>query len=450
MTTTLRTLRNLALVSLGIALLAGCSAKSPVPVVEQRTVVEAKPERLPALQLGREPDIRILLTRNVSAVEVRCSRGFVALDARGRVMGRYGTGQRYHFFQSRRSPDRLEVYSESLRGGARTRAALGRLPFHDAVYLQPESGGVLSVNGQSYRGRFKLWREGDHFSCLNLLPLELYLRGVVPHEIGHLKASGFEAMKAQAVASRNYALQRLADSRDRPWDMVDTVFDQVYRGVHEESRWANRAIEATRGQVLYDGARPAEVYYSSTCGGYTTDIDQVWKHAPAAHLVAVRDADAAGRSWCHSSKYFRWRHSWSARELGQILRAYLPAAAELPSGTKIGYIRDVRITQTTPEGRAKRLEVETDRGTFVVKGDRIRSALKRDLDGNALRSILFQLQAERDAQGRLVRLTAVGAGWGHGIGMCQVGAIARSAAGESYDQILAAYYPGTRLRRVWH
>ncbi len=439
--------RALSLLPLALILLVGCKPKPPLTT---RTVYDAEQPGLPALDLRREPELRILLSQGISAVELRSSRGFAVLDGGGRELARYGSGRRYHFFHERRYPDRLEVYTDHKRGGRRSRAFLRRLPFRGTLFLQPARGGTLTVNGRSYRGRIKLQRQGRRFNCLNLLPLELYLRGVVPHEIGHLKGSGFEAMKAQAVASRSYAIQRLRDSRGKAWDMVDTVYDQVYLGAKDEWRWANKAIEATRGQVLWAGNAQAEVYYASTCGGATTGIDEVWEHGPVSHLASMRDADARGRSWCRSSKYFRWRYSWSAKELGEILRAYLPQMAKLPAKTRIGHLEDIRITAFTPEGRAKRLEVITDRGRYVVKGDRIRSALKRDMKGNALRSTFFRLKVERDARGRLARVSAHGAGWGHGIGMCQVGAIARSKAGQSYDRILEAYYQGTRLKRLWH
>lgn len=456
-----RRLRSLLpLLSLPFALLAftGCETKPPIetrtvrerPPVERRSS-DARRGRTQA-GLGREPELRILLARRVSGVELEASRGFVALDEKGRVLARYAGDRRYNFFQERQTPDRLEVVGEGLRGGAKTRATLGRLPFAEGVTLQPLAGGLFTVNGKPYRGRLRLWREEDHFSVNNLLPMEAYLRGVVPHEIGNLPPSGYEAMKAQSVASRTYALNRLEASRHRGWDMMDTVADQVYRGAADESPAANRAIEATRGQVLMDatGEVAAEVYYASTCGGATVAIDEVWKHAPVAHLTLVHDVDSQGRAWCRSSKLFRWRQAWSAKQLGQILRAYLPAAAGLPAGTEIGYLKDIAVTQRTPEGRAKRLEVTTDKGLFVVNGDRIRSALKRNLEGDALRSIFFELETQRDKQGRLVRVVATGAGWGHGIGMCQVGAIGRSVAGQRFDEILGAYYPGTRLRRLWH
>ncbi len=433
----------------GIALV-GCSPKTPVRTDPTRPVSPPdRGPRVPYTQIRREPDLRILLVRNVSAVEIRGSRGFVVLDEAGRRLAGYGAGQRIHLFQRPEAPDRLDVHSELRRGGKMSRAARRRLPFRGPVLLQPQRGGTLTLNGNSYRGRIRLQPRRDHFDCVNLVPMEQYLRGVVPHEIGHLKRKGFEAMRAQAVVSRNYAVQRLADSRDKPWDMVATVYDQVYRGAREEWHLANRAIESTRGQVLWTRGDLAEVYYASTCGGATADIHQVWRHPTTPHLVSLRDADSRGLSWCRSSKYYRWRHSWSARELGQILRAFLPAAAGLPGGTRIGRVKDLRILSYTPEGRVKELEVITDRGRYQVFGDRIRSALKRDMKGNALRSIMFRLEKEHDAQGRLVRVSAVGAGWGHGIGMCQVGAIGRSKAGQGYQNILAAYYPGTQLRRLW-
>lgn len=400
-------------------------------------------------RLRREPDVRILLVRSVSAVEVRASRGFVILNESGHRLASYSGSQRIHLFQHPAAPERLSVYSEVRRGGKRARAERKRLPFKQAVMIQPLKGGTLRLNGRDYRGRMRLVRNGAHFDCVNYVPMEKYLRGVVPHEIGRLKRDGFEAMKAQAVAARNYAVQRLVQSRERSYDMVATVYDQVYRGARSEWHLANRAIEATRGQVLWTRGGLAEVYYASTCGGITADIHEVWDHPATPHLISLRDADRKGRSWCRSSKYFRWTHTWSGRELGRILRAYLPQAAGLPAQTKIGRLRDLYVLDYSPDGRASVLEVVTDKGRYQVHGDRIRSALKRDLDGNALRSIMFRLKKERDAQGRLVRVTAVGAGWGHGIGMCQVGAIARSKVGASYRQILNAYYPYTELRQIW-
>jgi stage II sporulation protein D len=405
--------------------------------------------RVPELDLKQEPTLRILLIQSVNGVELSSNQGLKILNARGRQLARYGRGKNIRLFQRTASPDRLGVFTEFNRRGRKMRAQRKSLAFKDAVIIQAERNGIIRLNGHSYRGRMLLLRKGKHFHCINLVALEQYLRGVVPHEIGNLGRKGFEAMKAQAVISRNYAVQRMQDGRNADWDMVDTVFDQVYRGARGEHDLASRAVEATRGQILWTGKSTAEVYYSSTCGGSTTAIEKVWNHAGTQHLVSIRDADDQGRSWCRGSKYFRWKHSWSARELGRILRSYLPQAAGLDENAPIGHLIDLEIRSFTPEGRVKELDVLTTLGTFRVRGDRVRTALKRDIEGNALRSIMFRLGKQYDERKRLTRVTAYGAGWGHGIGLCQVGAIARAKAGQRYSTILTAYYPRTSLRQLW-
>jgi len=400
----------------------------------------------PGLVAGQEPELRILLVRSVNALEISANRGLDILGPKGRRLLRLKPRRTYHLFQDPKRADELAVY-ESIHQGRSLRKLAPLIPFESSAWVQPR-GAVFELNKRRYGGRLRLLRADRHFTCVNFLPLEQYLRGVVPNEIGRLGERAFEALKVQAVASRTYAVQRLRESRGEPWDMVDSVADQVYRGA---GSWglADRAIRETRGELVARGREPAEIYYSSTCGGYTADISKVWKHPAAAHMAGVRDADAEGRSWCRGSKYFRWSQSWSAKQLGRILRAYLPRALGLPDDTAVGRLKDLRILEYSPEGRVLILEVVTDRGRFKVIGDRIRSALKRDMKGRALRSTMFRLRKEYDAEGRLLRVTALGAGWGHGVGLCQVGAIERSKAGQGYREILKAYFPTTILRKYW-
>ncbi|MDP6419522.1 MAG: SpoIID/LytB domain-containing protein [Candidatus Krumholzibacteria bacterium] len=425
------------LVLIALPLLLACSSKPPLP-----------PGEISRENLDREPEMRVLLVQSVNALELRASRGLVIRNAKGQILGRLKGRKSFHFFQNPKSPRKLRVYEEK-PSRKKLRKSLLEIPFRSKLILETRPGSELQLNGKRYRGRIVLLRRGKHFHCINYIPVEEYLEGVVPHEIGHLGRKGMAAMKAQAVASRTYAVQRLQERKKADWDMVDTVSDQVYRGAGGGSRLATRAVRQTRGELLALGSNPAEIYYSSTCGGHTVAIDDAWNHAPVPHLGAVRDEDEKGRSWCSSSRYFRWTHSWSAKELGEILRAYLPRYSDLREGSDIGHLRDVRILEYSQDGRIRLLEVSTDRGSFPVKGDRIRSVLKRNLRGTPLRSTMFRLKKERNQEGQLLRVTAFGAGWGHGIGLCQVGAINRSKAGQSYREILEAYYPGTGLRRFW-
>ncbi len=400
----------------------------------------------PVLVAGEEPEVRILLVRSVNALKIRSSKSVDIISKGGRRLARLKGKKIYHLFQDPEDPDRLKIF-EAAHDGRRLKSIGGPIPFQSDTWIVPRSAS-FELNGKRYRGRLRIFPKGDHFTCVNHLPMEEYLRGVVPHEIGRLGRSGYQALKVQAVASRTYAVQRLRASRNQPWDMVDSIADQVYQGA---GSWdlADRAIKETRGELVSLGREPAEIYYSSTCGGHTADIHKAWRHPETEHMEGVRDADRYGRSWCRGSKYFRWTHSWSAKDLGAILRAYLPSAADLPRGTRLGRLEDLRVLEYSPEGRVQVLEVITDRGRFKVTGDRVRSALKRNMRGVALRSTMFRLKKEYDAQGRLSRVTALGAGWGHGIGLCQVGAIERSKVGGDYREILKAYFPGTSIRRFW-
>jgi len=427
-----------------LLLLHACTPRVSAPPRPPSTGVDIDGGR-PVLVAGEEPQVRILLARSVNAMKIESPQSVEIYDAKGRRLIRLKGRRVYHLFQDPKHPEELRIF-ESVHGG-RSLEAEGKIPLETGTRLVPGSAS-FELNGKRYRGSLRLIRRGSHFTCVNHLPMEEYLRGVVPHEIGHLGRDGYEAMKVQAVASRTYAVQRLRESRGAEWDMVDTIYDQVYEGA---GSWepADRAIRATRGELVALGKEPAEVYYSSTCGGHTADIGVVWNHAGAPHMEGVRDADALGRSWCRSSRYFRWTHSWSAAELGRIFRSYLPGAAGLPAGTRIGRLRDVRILEYSPEGRVQVLEVVSDQGRFQVRGDRVRTAMKRNMSGLALRSTMFRLGKEYDEEGRLVRVMAHGAGWGHGIGLCQVGAIERSKAGQDYREILKAYFPGTTIRRFW-
>ncbi len=441
-------LRRLILLLPALIILSACTPRVSGPAVKPPPSSDggASSDPRPVLVAGEEPEVRILLVRSVSALKIRSNKSVDIISPRGRRLARLKGKKIYHLFQDPKDPGNMKIF-EGAHEGRNLKAVGGSIPLAKNTWIVPRSAS-FELNGKRYRGRLRLIPKNEHFTCVNHLPMEEYLRGVVPHEIGRLGRSGYQALKVQAVASRTYAVQRLRASRDEEWDMVDSIADQVYRGA---GSWdlADRAIRETRGELVSLGREPAEIYYSSTCGGHTADIHRAWRHDEARHMGGVRDADGQGKSWCRSSKYFRWTHSWSAKELGAILRAYLPSAASLPSGTRLGRLKDLRILEYSPDGRVQVLEAVTDRGRFQVVGDRVRTALKRDMKGVALRSTLFRLSKQYDDQGRLTRVTAVGAGWGHGIGLCQVGAIERSKAGHDYRDILKAYFPGTSIRRFW-
>jgi stage II sporulation protein D len=284
---------------------------------------------------------------------------------------------------------------------------------------------------------------------VNRLGLEDYLRGVVPREVGSLSPRDHAAIEAQAVASRSYAVARLAAPRARSYDMSAGVADQVYGGADAERPASDAAVAATAGQVLRHDGRVADAPYHSTCGGSTAAPDEVWQEqfgAPYLRRVSDRDP-ASGRAYCELSPRFTWRRTLDGPAAGAAIARYLDA---LPAerGRSVGRVRGVRVGRRTPSGRVAELVLDTDAGARAVRGNQIRTAL-RGAGGEILHSTYFSVESVAvGADGRVARLTLDGAGNGHGVGMCQWGAVGRARAGHDYRAILRAYYPGTTLGDV--
>jgi stage II sporulation protein D len=278
---------------------------------------------------------------------------------------------------------------------------------------------------------------------VNEVGLETYLEGVVPHEIGDPGADAYAAVQAQAVAARTYALSRIRMNRERAFDVEAGVADQVYKGRERQSRLASSAVRDTRGIVLSHDGELCETYYSATCGGHTSDIRTVWpdrKAAPYLYGSLDRPADGGG-AFCAGARNFRWRYSFSGRTLGAMVRQTIPAALGVPAD-RVGDLVDVRVSGRTASGRVRRLDIVTSKGTIPVEGDRIRRVIMLDLkSGRILPSTLFDVETVMSA-GRVGRVSFVGGGNGHGVGMCQNGAIGMARKGYSYPMILGHYYPG--------
>jgi stage II sporulation protein D len=198
--------------------------------------------------------------------------------------------------------------------------------------------------------------------------------------------------------------------------------------------------------LLYNGYL-IDAFYHSTCGGHTARVEETFDFPPAPYLTAVSDALPDGNGyWCQGSRYFRWSATWTSAELDAMMRRNLPAVVPLPPEGP-GSLVDVALESSTPEGRALSVAVRTTTGRFVVAEDAIRT-LFADSTGRILYSTQFLFRPEHVGT-RLISLTLVGGGWGHGIGMCQVGAMGRARAGWDYGRILAAYYPGTEVRALY-
>jgi stage II sporulation protein D (peptidoglycan lytic transglycosylase) len=380
-----------------------------------------------------EARIRVLLASTAAATRISSAESFVFVDGRDQhVLAHAPANQQW----------RVE------RDGARVRAVrpdgVPTIWVSGTLIARSEHGVPLAVGRRPYRGELRLSSGDSGIVVVNALAIDEYLRGVVPLEMGSRVAAESAAVQAQAVAARSYAFIRLAPDGARPYDVTSGVLDQAYGGVAAERPIATDAIASTRGLVLMYGGRAVNAPYHSACGGSTAAASEVWRSPDEAYLQSVSDRiPGTDRYYCDRSPRFNWTRVIEGATLEAALARYLATYTAVP-GRAPGAARDVAISARTRSGRVGMLTITTARGNFLLRGNDIRFVL-RPPGGEILNSTYFSVETTAAGDGTLARLTIRGAGNGHGVGMCQWGAIGRARAGQDFRTILRTYYPGTIL-----
>ena len=270
--------------------------------------------------------------------------------------------------------------------------------------------GNLLVMGSRYSGEIDIWRGDGGLYIVNELPLEDYIKDVVAAEVG--QDWDMEALKAQAVISRTYAVYQEMINTNSIYQIASSVINQVYKGSSPDVRIAY-AVSQTKGEIVTFDGKPIEAFYHSTCGGKTESPEEVFgKSYPYLRSV---------ESPCYLSPYCRWK-----REIPR---------EEIERGLNIIGIKEISIKSYTSTGRVKQVSIRTPSGTVAVNATDLRKAL----GWSRLPSTKFNLWSEGDSF--LFR----GSGYGHGVGLCQWGALQMARDGKSYRDILSFYYPGTTI-----
>ncbi|HKH93113.1 MAG TPA: SpoIID/LytB domain-containing protein, partial [Gemmatimonadaceae bacterium] len=212
-----------------------------------------------------------------------------------------------------------------------------------------------------------------------------------------------------------------------------------------EARIGNVSVDATQGLVLLYGGRVVNAPYHANCGGNTAAPQDSWRAAAEPYLQRVSDQiPGTPRYYCDQAPRFRWTRTFARDELRQAIARY---ARTLPGGAGgIGAVTSVAVTSVTPAGRVGTLTVDTDRGRWTLRGNEIRSALRTPA-GDLLYSTYFSVDVVPGRTG-VESLVLKGGGNGHGVGMCQSGAIGRARAGQDFRTILRTYYPGTTVGTI--
>lgn len=305
---------------------------------------------------------------------------------------------------------------------------VGSLEFGDRVRLVPTgANSALRIDDKLYRGVFSLRTNGEaKLTVIEELGIEEYLYGVLPREMN--ASWPLEALKAQAVVSRTFALRSLGKHDDRGFDLTADEFSQVYQNEDAVDPQVRRAVDSTAGQILTYKGRPMTTFFHSTCGGHTQPVDLVWGGGsePIKPLSGVRD------SFCRISPHWRWQAYFPNRDILRVLQA---------RGYKATKIKRIRVADKAGAGTVLWLEVDTDAADFRVRGADLRTWLgARDLKSVQFTRVV-KTQGGWEFHGR---------GYGHGVGLCQWGARAQAQKGRAYDKILDFYYPGSSIASAAH
>ncbi len=309
-------------------------------------------------------------------------------------------------------------------------------------------GGTLTLQPNAY----------GNYTLVNQVPLELYLRGVVPHEIG--PNAPVNSAKAQTIIARTYALRNLRRFAADNYQLCATTHCQVYYGLSGTNPQADKAIASTAGLVLTYNNELVDALYSSTAGGVTAKFSDVWNGEERPYLKAIIDSpqqvwDLAENSLDQEAAFrkfiglkdgfnetgrqvFRWRYEATLKDLTRDLKNYLEKRKHpLANFTTI---QSMKVTRRSPSGRVLTLAIDTDKGVIELAKNEARSAL------GPPRSTLFYLDPVYDNQKKLQGFTFVGGGLGHGVGMSQYGSYKLAQLGWSAEKILGFYYPGTKIQ----
>jgi len=273
----------------------------------------------------------------------------------------------------------------------------------------------IIIDERPFRGDATFIRTADnHITVVNDINVEDYIKGVLFHEVSHYWP--MEALKAQAVAARTYALYSI-NPVGKPYDVTNDIYSQVYGGRDSERYRTDLAVDYTRGQVLTYNNQIIPAYFHATCAGMTEDARELWNVADIPPLRGVPCP------FCQFSPHYHWKKNFQLKEIQEALNLH---------GFKVGEISDISIIDRDRSERIDHLKITQKDGQPLI----IRGKDFRDLMGpNVLMSNNYQVTMK----GYYVDI--VGKGWGHGVGMCQWGAYGMAKQQFNYKQILAYYYP---------
>lgn len=284
----------------------------------------------------------------------------------------------------------------------------------NAFWLEPSADGFVWIGDKWYRGRVMVTLEGGKLAAINYVDLEDYLYSVVGSEMPVSWPQA--ALQSQAVAARSYALYKQARTRSPLYDVDATTTFQVYKGLLQEAPSTISAVDATKNKIVTYNGQVIEAMFHSSSGDFTENASDVWS-SDVPYLRGVEDYDK-------TSPVARWEQTFTVSEFSSKIGS-------------VGQVTSIGAPTLTQLGRVASITIAGDRGSKVLKGSDVRTAL-------GLRSTHFTIKLDKNAD----KVTVTGSGFGHGVGMSQWGARTLAEQGWSFDQILQHYYQSTAIAQL--
>ena len=306
----------------------------------------------------------------------------------------------------------------------------------------------------TYRGDFLVRFQDNGFTLINIVNMEEYLYGVVPSEMPPSWPQ--EALKAQAVAARTYTFQHMDRHRKKGYDVCSQQHCAVYSGLNGENKNSNKAVDDTRGQILYgSNYKILDTFYSHDCGGHTQDVNEVWGLKKVASLAGVYDGKNTlwdfPLSPFYLEEYVRTKPDVYCKAGGAIETSfrwirYLDAASlsyYIDKKNELGRIKEIKPVRRAKDGALTKVYVAGDKGSKTYGFDSMRTALGK------IRSNVIKWEYITDENGYIKEIYIYGAGWGHGVGMCQRGLKGMADDNQHYEGMLYHYFPGSYIKNKY-
>jgi stage II sporulation protein D len=347
-------------------------------------------------------DVNIGIFVNVSSVTLGCSKSFIIEEE--------NTGKKLKFSKG---VVNLICTSKGIK--------INNYTLRSPIKILP-SNNVIFANSQYYQGYLYIKQSQNKMTIINVLPIEEYLKGVVPKEVS--SSWPIEALKAQAVISRTYTIANLNKHKEQGFNLCSTTHCQVYGGLSCQAHLSNQAVKETNKEVLTYENKVIQAVFHASCGGHTDTPEYVWswKNIPP-WLKGTKCR------YCRNAPYTKWEQTLDEHFIHE----------KLSQNNKIGKIKKIKIKGKTSAKAAKKLEIIHSKGKIKLNAYKFRTLV----DACKIKSHTFDsIKVKND------KIYFKGKGWGHKVGLCQEGAKGMAEKGKTYKKILLHFYPKTKIETI--